>query len=85
MAAAGHQATVARLREHVATILEVDVAEVTEDALFYEDLEIDSLHRTEIVAWLEQEFRVRIDPEEWAAVRTINDVVDLLRARRALD
>jgi len=78
MAAVGNQVTVDRLRGLVATVLEVDVGEVTDDALFYEDLEVDSLHKTEISARVGREFHVRIDPEDWAAMRTITDVVTLL-------
>ena len=78
MAVAGNQVTVDRLRELVATVLEVDVAQVTEDALFYEDLEVDSLHKTEISARIEREFHVRIDPESWAEIRTITNVMALL-------
>jgi acyl carrier protein len=78
MAAVGSQTTVDRLRELVATVLEVDVGQVAEDALFYEDLEVDSLHKTEISARVEREFHVRIDPEDWAAIRTITEVVTLL-------
>jgi acyl carrier protein len=81
MAVVGNQVTVDRLRELVATVLEVDVEQITEDALFYEDLEVDSLHKTEISARVEREFHVRIDPEGWAAMRTIADVVTLLRDR----
>lgn len=79
MAVAGNQVTVDRLRELVATVLEVDVKQVTEGALFYEDLEVDSLHKTEISARVEREFHVRIDPEDWAAMRTIANVMTLLR------
>ena len=78
MAVVGNQITVHRLRELVATVLDVDITQVTEDALFYEDLEVDSLHKTEISARVEREFHVRIDPEDWAAMRTITDVTTLL-------
>ncbi|MDQ3764394.1 MAG: acyl carrier protein [Actinomycetota bacterium] len=78
MAVVGNQVTVDRLRGLVATILEVNVTQVTEDALFYEDLEVDSLHKTEISARVEREFHVRIDPEDWAPVRTITDMMALL-------
>lgn len=79
MAVVGNQVTVDRLRELVATVLEVDVAQVTEDALFYEDLEVDSLHKTEISARIEREFHVRIDPEDWAEIRNIANAMALLR------
>ncbi|MGH3885434.1 MAG: acyl carrier protein [Pseudonocardiaceae bacterium] len=81
MVAVGNQVIVDRLRELVATVLEVDVGQVAEDALFYEDLEVDSLHKTEISARVVREFDVRIDPEDWAAMRTIADVVALVRAK----
>ena len=78
MAAVENQVTVDRLRELVATVLDVDVVQVTEEALFYEDLEVDSLRKAEISARVEREFQMRINPEDWAAVRTIIDVVTLL-------
>lgn len=79
MAVAGKQITVDRLRELVATVLEIDVAEIGEDALFYEDLEVDSLHKTEISALVRRDFKVRIDPEEWAALNSVTDVMKALR------
>ena len=84
MAVAGNQVTVDRLRELVATVLHVDVTQVTEDALFYEDLEVDSLHKTEISERVEREFHVRIDSEDWAEMHTIADVMTLLRDKRVV-
>jgi acyl carrier protein len=79
MVVVGKQITVDKLRELVATVLEIDIAQVTEDALFYEDLEVDSLHKTEISALVKREFDARIDPEDWAALNTITDVLKALR------
>jgi acyl carrier protein len=84
MAVAGKQITVGRLRELVATVLEIDIAQITEDALFYEELEVDSLHKTEISALVKREFNVRIDPEDWAALNTITDVMKVLRDKGAV-
>jgi acyl carrier protein len=78
MTVAGKKITVGRLRELVATVLEIDIAQVTEDALFYEDLEVDSLHKTEISALVKREFNVRINPENWAALNTIMDLMEAL-------
>jgi acyl carrier protein len=83
MAVMRNRVTVDRLREIVAAVLEVDVTQVTEDALFYEDLEVDSLHKTEISARVEREFHVRIGPEDWAAMHTITDVMTLLHSKSA--
>lgn len=79
MATVRNQVAVDRLRELVATVLDVDVEQVAEDALFYEDLEVDSLRKTEISARIEWKFHVWIDPEAWAATRTITHVATLLQ------
>jgi acyl carrier protein len=80
MCAAGNE-IVGRLCHLVATVVELDVGEVGADALFYEDLEIDSLQKAEISARVEREFDVRLDPEDTAAMHTVIDVANFLQAR----
>ncbi len=45
-----------QLRELVADVLDLDVAEVTDDADFMEDLDVDSLMALEITVRLEKEY-----------------------------
>lgn len=80
MYAAGDQ-IVGRLRHLVATVVELDVEEVGAEALFYEELEVDSLQKAEISVRVEREFGVQLRPEDTAAMRTVNDVADYLRDR----
>ncbi|MEK8173875.1 phosphopantetheine-binding protein [Streptomyces sp. M19] len=47
-----------RLRGIVASILELEPDQVTEDAQFYEDLGANSLEKTAITARIESEFGV---------------------------
>jgi acyl carrier protein len=82
MAEAGNHVTVDdRVRELVAAVLEMDVAQVGANASFHEDLEVDSLQKTEICARVEREFRVQFEPADAAMMRTVTDMVRLLRAR----
>ena len=53
-----------RIRDHLATELEVDADRIGEDTRFKEDLEADSLDLVELVVELEDSYGVRIPDEE---------------------
>ncbi|QFU90552.1 acyl carrier protein [Amycolatopsis sp. YIM 10] len=53
-----------RVKEIVCEILEIDPAEVTEESLFKEDHDADSLRAIEILAALERNFGIVIDQAE---------------------
>jgi acyl carrier protein len=72
---------VRKLCHLVAAVVELDADEVDADALFYDELEIDSLQKAEISARVEREFGVRLDPQDTAAMRTVTDVANFLLAR----
>jgi acyl carrier protein len=69
------------LRRVVAGILELDVETVAPDALFHEDLGATSLERMEIVDSVAAEFRVRLDPDDAVAVRSVEDTLTVLEGR----
>jgi len=69
------------VQEIVAAILELDVADVGIDTSFYSDLEMDSLHKTELVALLEHACGAEFSPAEAAEIDTVGDVMRMLRAR----
>lgn len=72
-----------RLREIVASVLELDLDEVDADALFYEDLGADSLEKVEITTRIETDFGVRLATAESAEVRNVQDAADLLERKGA--
>lgn len=74
-----------RLGKIVAAVLEMDSGEVAADADFYEELTVDSLEKVEISTRMEQEFRIRCDAEEMAAVNSIADALALLRRKGVVD
>ncbi|CAM5274574.1 Benzoate--CoA ligase [Streptomyces abikoensis] len=70
-----------RLREIVAFVLDVDVADVRADASFQQDLKVDSLEKVEIAARIEQTFGIALGDDETAAVDSVRDALDLLAAK----
>jgi acyl carrier protein len=75
---------VRRLRDIVASTADLDADEVTSDALFYDDLFVDSLQKLEIVVQIERAFGVKLTDHEAVGVRRLTDALELLRAKGAL-
>lgn len=71
------------LRELVAEIIDVDVEEVTDDARFVEDLEVDSLLALEITVRLEKHYGIKVSEDELSKVTTLRGTYDMLAAKVA--
>ena len=67
-----------RIREHLATELEVDPQRIEEDTRFKEDLEADSLDLYSLVQELEDTYGVRMSDEEAARIKTVAQAVDFV-------
>ncbi|MCD9194590.1 acyl carrier protein [Streptomyces albireticuli] len=72
---------VEELRAVVAGALELPVEEVTDDARFKEDLDVDSLISLEIAVRVEERFGIRIDDAELAGLGSFRRVSALVRDR----
>jgi acyl carrier protein len=70
-----------RVRKVLAEQLSVDVAKVTPEARFEEDLDADSLDLVEAVLGLEEELSVEIPEEEMESVKTVGQAVDLVMSK----
>lgn len=57
-------------------LFEVDPAAITPEARLYEDLELDSIDAVDMIVQLQKKTGKKIKPEEFKAVRTVQDVVD---------
>jgi acyl carrier protein len=69
-----------RIREHLATELEVDPGRIGEDTRFKEDLEADSLDLVELTVELEDAYDIRIPDEQAARILTVGQAADFVFA-----
>ncbi len=71
------------IRAHLA-VRHIDVSAIVEGASFTRDLALDSLTLQTLAQELEDEFAIRIGPEDAVAMQTVGHAVDfVLAARRA--
>lgn len=59
---------------------DVEVEKLRPDALVVDDLDLDSLDAVDLVAQLEEETGVLLSDDAMSGVRTLEDVVQLVRA-----
>jgi acyl carrier protein len=74
-------AVLGTVTRHLADILEIDAAGISEDSNFADDLGADSIALIELVDALEQEFSSTLegfafDDDELAGLKTVRDAVD---------
>ncbi|MGI8424933.1 MAG: acyl carrier protein [Chloroflexota bacterium] len=67
-----------KLRTLVAETLGVEEDEVTPEASFEEDLNVDRQELVDLMVAIEEEFEVKIPDDEMGAIATVGDAVDYL-------
>jgi acyl carrier protein len=72
-----------RIREHLATELEVEPDRIDDGTRFKEDLEADSLDLVELVVELEDRYGIRIPDEQAARILTVGQAADFVAAHVA--
>lgn len=68
-----------KIQKIIVEILNVDASEVTPETTFVDDLGADSLDIFQIVMGLEEEFDIRIDPEQVEKIKTVGDAIEQLK------
>ena len=63
------------IRTIVAEVLEMNGEDIPEDASFIEDLGMDSLRALEILAKLEQKYKIQIPPERLPDMGSLKDCI----------
>ena len=74
-----------KIKEMVAEQLNVDVADITEETSFKEDLGADSLDLFELVSNLEDEYEIEIPSEELEKITTVGAVMNYLKSQGVED
>lgn len=57
-------------------LFELDPEQITPQARLYEDLDLDSIDAVDMVVHLQKRTGKKIKPEDFKAVRTVQDVVE---------
>jgi acyl carrier protein len=72
----------AKVREHLATELEVDPSAISETTHFRDDLDADSLDLYELVMELEDSYGIEVPEDEASRIETVSDAVDFVLGRQ---
>jgi acyl carrier protein len=70
-----------KVREHLATELDVSADAIGETTRFRDDLDADSLDLYELVMELEDTYGIKVSEEEAARIDTVGDAVDFVVGR----
>ena len=68
-----------KLQKIIASVLNVEVHEITPETTFAEDLGADSLDGFQILMGIEEEFDITISNEEAAAIVSVKDAVEKIK------
>ncbi len=66
------------IREEIGKLLETDGTKIPGDASLIKDVGLDSLNILEMFDLIEEKFGIMIEPEKFAEMKTINDVVRII-------
>jgi acyl carrier protein len=64
-----------RVKKVIADVLEMNAAEIADDANFANDLGASSLQSIRLVAGFEEEFNIEMDEDKSLQVQTVSDAV----------
>ena len=67
-----------KVKQVIAEVLEINVAEVSDSANFVTDLGASSLQSIRLVAGFEEEFNIEMDEDESLQVQTVSGAVDFI-------
>ena len=67
-----------KITSTLSTLFEVDPEAISESALLYEDLDIDSIDAVDLIVELKSFTGLVIDPEDFKLVKTIEDVINIV-------
>ena len=75
LATASYTDILSHVRKTLIELFDLDANDIKPEARLYEDLDIDSIDAVDLVVELKQYTGRRITPDDFKAVRTIDDVV----------
>lgn len=70
----------ARMQEILENTFEIPREDVVPQALLFQDLDLDSIDAVDLIVKLQELTGKKIDPQTFKQVRTVQDVVDAVKA-----
>jgi acyl carrier protein len=67
----------------IAEVTEREPEEITDTALFAEELGVDSLMAMEVMVAVDKKYKINIPEDEFAKIKNVNDTVEVVK--RAMD
>ena len=67
-----------KITSTLSDLFEVDPEAISDSALLYEDLDIDSIDAVDLLIELKSFTGLAIDPEDFKSVKTIEDVINIV-------
>ena len=65
----------AEMKKLIAVVTEREPEEVSDTALFVDDLGVDSLMAMEVMVTVDKKFKINIPEDEFAQIKTVDDAV----------
>ncbi|OEF25452.1 acyl carrier protein [Vibrio rumoiensis] len=65
-----------QVRDAFVELFEIDADDIKPESKLYQELDLDSIDAVDLVVHLQKLTGKKIQPDEFKAVRTVNDVVD---------
>ncbi|MCK6264364.1 acyl carrier protein [Vibrio sp. ZSDE26] len=65
-----------QVKSALVELFEIDEADIQPEAHLYQDLDLDSIDAVDLVVHLQNLTGKKIKPDEFKAVRTVNDIVE---------
>lgn len=72
-----------KIKQIIANITNLDAAKIGDDDSFVDDLNLDSLSLLEVGVDIDYEFKLGLPEERMRELRTVNETVALVAARKA--
>ena len=67
------------VKKLIAEVTEREPEEITDTALFADELGVDSLMAMEVMVAVDKKYKINIPEEEFSTIRTLNDAVEVVR------
>ena len=73
----------AEVKKLIAEVTEREPEEITDTALFADELGVDSLMAMEVMVAVDKKYKINIPEDEFAQIKNVNDTVEVVQRHMA--